>query len=1429
MFEKIISFSIRNTLIVFIMVLALIIAGVWSLQHIAIDAVPDITNNQVQVVTTSPTLAPQEIEQVITFPLESKLMNLPGVEEVRSISRFGLSVVTVVFEEHVPTLQARQLVKEQIDAAAADIPSSLGSPELMPITTGLGEIYQYVLRVKPGYEHLYDDMELRTIQDWIVKRQLAGTKGIIEISSFGGRVKQYEVSVDPKLLRQNNVSISDVFDALEKNNENSGGSYVERNQYAYYIRSEGRVRTKEDIENIVIRKSGNVPLLIRDVAKVNLGSPNRYGAMTMDGKGEVVGGITLMLKGANSSDAIRNVHERVKKIASSLPEGIEIYPYMDRSVLVAKTSSTVTKNLIEGGLIVIFVLVVLLGNFRAGLIVASVIPLAMLFALILMYAFGVSANLMSLGAIDFGIVVDGAVIIVESVLHVLHENYAGKKLSKDEMGDVVNKSSHQIIQSAAFGVLIILIVFVPIMTLTGIEGKMFKPMAQTVSFALMGALILSLTYVPMMSSLFLKRHIHNHVSISDRIVNFFKRIYTPVLSKALQFPKTILMLAFSGFTAALILFSFMGGEFIPTLEEGDLAMQMTLKPGSSLQESIRATNMAEKILLENFPEVKHVVAKIGTAEVPTDPMAMEDCDIMIIMKEKDEWVSADNREDLIAMMKEKLSVMQGVSFEFSQPIQLRFNELMTGAKTDISVKIFGEDMSVLHDLAHRSAEVISTIEGAGDVKVEQTEGLQQWLLRFDYKKLARYHIDITRLNQVIRASFAGEVSGFVYENERKFDLVVRMQSSDRVNFDLGGLFVPDDNGNQIPLNELVDFIETESPMLISREDARRRINIGVNVRNRDVASLVKEIEEKIHAQVKLPSGYSLKFGGQFENLEKAKARLLIAVPVALAMIFILLYFAFGSFKYATLIYSAVPLSAIGGVFALWLRDMPFSISAGVGFIALFGVAVLNGIVLISFFNQLKEEGEMDIKSLILFGGNTRMRPVIMTAAVASLGFLPMAISNSNGAEVQKPLATVVIGGLITATFLTLIVLPVLYYMVERKTYLKKAQIGVLALLLLPFASNAQGDMLSIDEVRNSVIQNHPQLKNAQLGIKLEEASLAGVYKLNPVDIVLQHGQINYSERDYYLEANQNLGNFVSWFKLDAVTRQKILLAKSQEELLRRELLYKASAAYTDWKFSYYEAQLFDSLETMYKGIHERMQKRVKSGESDGLEMTFFSVRYTTVKNEKAAALSRLNDAWSQLCLSAWLKTENRSPELLQWIIALKEKGNVSPVLMNTMNATAELSKKETFYARSFYAPEYMVGYFNQSLEKVTGYWGFRAGISIPLWAWSTKSSVNQAKIKEEIIMNEIEIRQQELSFQLEALFKRYDVLTGTLNGQGSDYIQNLEGLKQKSLLQYVSGQSDFLSFAQIMDTYLNARIARMEMQREFEQVIHQIDFLTSSN
>lgn len=1423
MFEKIISFSINNKFIVALLVAALIAGGVFSLRHIAIDAVPDITNNQVQVVTTSPTLAPQEIEQMITFPLESKLMNIQNVVEVRSISRFGLSVVTVVFEEHVPTLQGRQLVKEQIDIASAEIPSELGSPELMPITTGLGEIYQYVLRVQPGYEHLYDDMELRTIQDWVVKRQLAGTKGIIEISSFGGRVKQYEVAVDPHLLRQNNISISDVFDALMANNENSGGSYIEKDQYAYYIRSQGKVDSKEDIENIVIKKTNTVPLLVRDVAKVVYGSPNRYGAMTMDGKGEVVGGITLMLKGANSSDAIKNVHDRIKQVQKSLPEGVEIYPYMDRSVLVAKTSATVTKNLIEGGLIVIFVLVLLLGNIRAGLIVASVIPLAMLFALMLMKLFGVSANLMSLGAIDFGIVVDGAVIIVESVLHVLHLNYAGQKLSREQMGEVVGRSSRDIIQSAAFGVLIILIVFVPIMTLTGIEGKMFTPMAQTVSFALIGALLLSLTYVPMMSSLFLSRKIAEKETFSDKIMNFFKKMYTPVLRRAIQKPVLVIGLAVTAFLGSVLVFSRMGGEFIPTLEEGDLAMQMTLKPGSSLQESIRASNEAEKILLNNFPEVRHVVAKIGTAEVPTDPMAMEDCDIMIIMKEKDEWVSASSREELMDKMKEKLSIMQGVNFEFSQPIQLRFNELMTGAKTDISVKIFGEDMNVLNDLAERSASIIKKIEGAGDVKVEQTEGLQQWLVKFDHRKLAQYHVDISDLNQVIRASFAGEKAGFVYENERKFDLVVRLRSENRKNMDLGNLFVPDGEGQLIPVSELVEFSEVQSPMLISREDARRRINIGVNVRNRDVASLVRDIEEQIHAEVKLPPGYSLKFGGQFENLEKAKARLMIAVPVALILIFILLYFAFGSFRYALIIYSAVPLSAIGGVVALWMRGMPFSISAGVGFIALFGVAVLNGIVLISYFNQLKKEAKLDLRALVLEGGSTRLRPVLMTAAVASLGFLPMALSNSNGAEVQKPLATVVIGGLISATLLTLLVLPVVYYWIEKRKYMK-----IPVVVLLVFFSgtlSAQNQMLKSDVVRQNVLLNHPLLKNAVLEAEYEKSGKAQSYNVAPLDVIVQYGQINYSGRDYFVEVNQNLGNLALMFKQDALTRQKILLAESQAQLLRRELVFHASMAYTEWKYAYYEAQVYDSMFVLYSAAMQRMNERVKRGEESSVEKTFFEAEFFKVRNAGASSNLRLEQSWRKLMLSAWIKDSLCIPEPVQMNLFLVEKKEVDTSLFDPLNRKSLMQKSQTQVEKSRLAPEFTIGYFNQSLEKINGHWGIRGGLSIPLWAWTAKSRIEQSKVRENIIANEIEYHREVLASQLEMLLNQYEILTNRMESENPGHT---DALIRKAELQYKTGQTDYLSYVQIVQAAFVAKLSGLEMHRELELIIHQINYLTIS-
>lgn len=1037
MITKIIDFSVDNKFIIILFVAIMSAAGIYSMLHIPIDAVPDITNNQVQVVTTSPSLAPQEVEQFITYPLEISMANIPNVSEIRSISKFGLSIITVVFEDDVPILDARQFVKEQIGMAQGEIAAGLGTPEMMPISTGLGEIYQYTLQVAPEYENIYDAMKLRTIQDWIVKRQLAGIKGIIEVSSFGGFVKQYEVNVNPAKLKALDLNINDVFDALEKNNQNSGASYIEKETNAYYIRMEGLLKDFKDIENIVVAEQNGVPILVKHIGEVNFSSPARFGAMTMDGKGEAVGGITLMFKNANSSEAIENVHERVAEIQKSLPKGITIEPYLDRSVLVNKTIKTVAKNLLEGGAVVIFVLMLLLGNIRAALIVASVIPLAMLFAFILMKYFGVSANLMSLGAIDFGIVIDGAVIVVEGVLYSIYATHLGKKLSQNEMDSIIKETASSLIKSAAFGVLIILVVFVPIMTLTGIEGKMFSPMAQAVSFAILGALILSITYVPMMVALFLSKSIKEHNSFADKIVRTLRSAYKPFLVIALNFQKTIILVVLGAFGISIWLFTTMGAEFIPKLVEGDLAMQMTIKAGSSLSQSVATSSKAEKILLDNFPEVLHVVSKIGTAEIPTDPMSVEDADIMIILKEREDWTSADNPDDLATKMKEKLELVKGASFEFSQPIQLRFNELISGDKSDVSVKIFGENLAELAIKAKKASKIIQKIQGAGDVKVEQTEGLPQMMIRFDRQKIAFHGLDIKTLNRIIKSAYAGEVAGVIYEGERKFDLVVRLGIENRKEVNLSKLFIKTSQGIMLPLSQVAKMNLEEAPSKISREDAKRRISVGVNVRNRDIASFVGEVKQKLDKDLKLKAGYHIRYGGQFQNLQSAKERLYVAVPVSLFMIFVLLFFAFGEFKYAAMIYATVPLATMGGIAALLMRGMPFSISAGIGFMALFGVAVLNGIVLISYFNQLKDRKFSSLKDLIIEGTLTRFRPVIMTAAVASLGFMPMALSASAGAEIQKPLATVVIGGLISSTLLTLFVLPIIYYLIEKASFKKR--------------------------------------------------------------------------------------------------------------------------------------------------------------------------------------------------------------------------------------------------------------------------------------------------------------------------------------------------------------------------------------------------------
>ena len=1035
MLNRIISFSIRNKFIIGILTLALIAWGSYSVSQLPIDAVPDITNNQVQIITLSPSLAAPEIERVITFPVEQTMATIPDILEIRSMSRFGLSVVTVVFKESTDIYWARQQVNERLGQAKSAIPSTAGAPELAPLTTGLGEIYQYTLRAKKGFESKYSITELRTIQDWLVRRQLLGTEGVADVSSFGGYLKQYEIAIDPEKLRSMNMSFEEVFTALENNNQNTGGAYIDRKPYAYYIRSEGLIESLDDIANIVVQTNPDgLPVLMRHVAEIRFGHANRFGAMTFNDEGETVGAVVLMLKGANSSAVINNVKLRIEEIKRTLPEGIEIEPYLDRTKLVNNAIDTVTKNLAEGALIVVFVLVLLLGNFRAGLIVASVIPLAMLFAICLMNLFGVSGNLMSLGAIDFGLIVDGAVIVVEATMHHLGMSAVARKLDQEEMNEEVYQSASKMMRSAAFGQVIILIVYLPILSLTGIEGKMFRPMAQTVAFAIVGALILSVTYVPMISSVLLNKKAGPTRTVSDRIIAAIHNVYTPVIQFALRRRIIVVGSAFTALVISVILFLTLGGEFIPQLDEGDFAIETRILTGSSLSKSTEVSQKSARLLLDHFPEVERVVSKIGTSEIPIDPMPTEVIDLIVVLKERSEWTSASTRDELAQKMSSRLKeAMPGVSYGFQQPIQMRFNELMTGARQDLVLKVYGEDLDQLEQYGQQIGQIAERIDGAEDIYVEPINGLPQIVVKLNRQRLAQFGLSVEEVNRVLRTGFSGESAGQVFEDEKRFDLVVRLNQSSRASTDdIQRLYVTTSAGRQIPIEEVADVQIKVGPNQIQRDDTKRRIVIGLNVRGRDVESIVNELKQKIGTKVKFEPGYRITYGGSFENLEEAKHRLSIAVPVALALIFVLLYFTFHSLRHGLLIFTAIPLSAIGGIFALWLRDMPFSISAGIGFIALFGVAVLNGIVLIAEFDRLKKTGITDLKQIVLMGTELRLRPVIMTATVASLGFLPMALSLSSGAEVQRPLATVVIGGLATATLLTLIVLPVLYTYFEKQ-------------------------------------------------------------------------------------------------------------------------------------------------------------------------------------------------------------------------------------------------------------------------------------------------------------------------------------------------------------------------------------------------------------
>lgn len=1419
MFKAIVHFSIQKKLFVGLTTLFLLLGGIYAMMTLPIDAVPDITNNQVQIVTVSPTLAPQEVEQLITMPIEIAMSNIMNVEEIRSVSRFGLSLVTVVFKESVPTLDARQLINEQIQTVAGEIPTELGTPELMPITTGLGEIYQYVLRVEPGYEEKYDAMELRTIQDWIVKRQLSGIPGIVEINSFGGYLKQYEVAVDPDALYSLNITIGEVFEALNRNNQNTGGSYIEKINKAYYIRSEGMIGKIKDIERIVITNRGGIPIHISDVGSVRFGSAKRFGAMTKDGEGECVGGIAMMLKGANANVVTKELEARVERVQKMLPEGVRVEPYLNRSELVDRNISTVIRNLIEGALIVFIVLIIFLGNVRAGLIVASVIPLAMLFAFILMRVFGVSANLMSLGAIDFGIVVDGSIVILEGILaHIYSRRLMGRTLSAEEMDREVEAGAGHVARSATFAVLIILIVFFPLLTLTGIEGKYFTPMAKTLVFCIIGALILSLTYVPMMASLFLKRTISSKPTFADRFFGKLNGVYRRTLHFCLRHIWGTIACSFAALAVSLFLFTRLGAEFIPTLDEGDFAMQMTLPAGSSLTHSIELSKQAEETLMKNFPEIKHVVAKIGTAEVPTDPMAVEDADIMIVMKPFKEWTSASSRAEMVEKMKASLEPITGAEFNFSQPIQLRFNELMTGAKADIAIKLYGEDMAELYKKAKEASLFVEQVPGAADVIVEQAMGLPQLVVHYDRAKIARYGMNIEELNTIIRTAYAGEAAGVVFENERRFDLVLRLDNDKVADLNLDKLFVRTAEGIQIPVSEVATIGLVNGPLQINRDATKRRIVIGVNVRDADIQKVVRTIQETLDKHIKLEPGYYFEYGGQFENLQNAIDTLTIVIPVALSLILLLLFFAFKSVTYSLVVFSTVPLSLIGGILALWLRGLPFSISAGVGFIALFGVAVLNGILMINHFNNLRKQTkyQMTTNRILAKGCPHLLRPVFLTGLVASLGFVPMAIAKSAGAEVQRPLATVVIGGLIVSTILTLIIIPVFYRLVnssaawKRQRWLKRLLPFLLFLGIL-FPTHAQ-QTVSLEEAVTIALENHPRLKTATASIERSRASRGESWEVSPTTFNYSWGQINGETRnDNQMEITQSLGSLLTPFYKNALVNRQVATGEYYRDLVKKEITAEVKRAWAYYQYAFHLCALYKEQIEWAGRLRKASQLRYEQGDITLLERNMSSTLVADLQTRLSQAEEELQLATRRFSWTCY----SDSPLLpmdTTLVLFPARVAEIAPsdIHLNYFRSVADEKKAMLRIERSRFLPELSVGYVRQKIAPLSGLDSWMVGISFPVLFFPQHSRVRQAKIDSYIARTEAESNIRQLNNKVEELSVALRKEGEHIRYYTTGALPEAEALLKSATVQFKESETDITQFVQSLNAAREIRRGYIE-------------------
>lgn len=1438
MLEKIIRFSIKNKLIIGLGTITLIFLGIWNFLSLPIDAVPDITNNQVQVITQAPSYGANDIERLVTFPIEQVNSNISGLKEIRSFSRFGLSLVTIVFNDDVDIYWARQQVAEKLQQIQSQIPPEIGVPELGPISSGLGEIYQYVVKAKKGYEKKYDAIELRTIQDWIVKRQLMGVKGIAEVSSFGGKLKQYQVLVDPDKLHAMGLNINDVFNALNNNNQNTGGGYLEKGGAVLYVRSEGLLQSMDDIKNIpVIKDDYPYPIYLRDVAEISIGYATRYGAMCYNADGEVSGGIVMMLKGENSSEVIKDVKDKIELIKKTLPEGVEIEPFLDRTKMVNNAIKTVKTNLIEGALIVILILVVFLGNLRAGLLVASVIPLALLFAIIMMNLFGVSGNLMSLGALDFGLIVDGAVIIVEAVLHQLHrQNAYSGLLSHHEMDHLVEKSSKKMMNSAVFGQLIILIVYLPIFSLEGIEGKMFKPMAQTVSFALLGAFILSLTYVPMMSSLTLSKK-KIKTNISDRLMEKIESFYQKTLRKVLRRSGLMLSAVIVVFGFSIYILSNLGGEFIPELEEGDFAVDTRVLTGSNLNTTIEYTQKTAQILKAKFPEIEKIVTKIGSGEVPTDPMPMEASDMMIILKAKEEWTSAKTFTELADKMGAEINNVVGVTAGFQFPVQMRFNELMTGARQDVVCKIFGENIDTLAKLATLLGGKIVGIKGVKNLYVEPVSGSQQITIDFNRPMLSQYKLTINEVNRIINTAFSGQAAGQIFEDERRFDLVVKLNSEKKNDFrDVYNLLIPTASGIQIPLHQIATVEIKNGINQIQREEARRRIIVGFNIEGRDIQSIVDELNKKVNAELKLPSGYYIKYGGAFENLQQAKERLKFAVPISLLLIFLLLYFAFNSVKQGILIFTSIPLSAIGGILFLALRDMPFSISAGIGFIALFGVAVLNGIVLISEFNRIKSSNVGNNLRVVMSGTKVRLRPVLMTACVASLGFLPMALSNGAGAEVQRPLATVVIGGLLIATLLTLFVLPILYIKFE-KIQVKRPKIknvSVLFFLLMTMVLSAQTKLSLEKSILQAQLKN-PFITNELLKIKSREALVGSFLDLPGLNISSDFGQINSTYFDTKFSVSQQFA-LPSYYKMrKKLLKKEVASAKADLEIKNFELRKELTRIYFEYQILKKKEKLFDDFDIKLTDLLDKVNLRLNKGEINLLEKSFIESEIRLLKHQKIELQGLVNA--TELQFHILVDSDSLFPAI-DTVLPLLQVDTM-PFLMHPLKSfldtKAENSKSYVNLTKESLKPSFSVGYANTSFKGIgpdnntygagDRFSAVQVSVFLPINRKAIQSKISSAQIDADKVRQENDFMIRRMQKTLKSKIEEYGKLKSSflelqdISGQNNVISRNL------ALQQYNNGDINFLELVYLLKTNFQNENSLLEKLSELNKTALDINYL----